>query len=87
MKVLICFKNIEICNVKLTTNPMVFVPSSITAIRGSLKPSLADIIPPGTNKLVRSLRANRTFQGSLNNFSVSPSNRQRKLINDNIFPE
>lgn len=87
MKVLICFKNIESWNGKLTTNPMVFVPSSITAIRGSLKPSLADIIPPGTNKLVRSLRANRTFQGSLNNFSFPLATDKENLFNDNIFPE
>lgn len=55
------FENIRSCNGKLTTNLMVFVPSSMTAIRGSLEPSPADIIPPGTNKQERSLRENGTI--------------------------
>lgn len=69
---------------------MVFVPSSMTAIRGSLKPSPADIIPPGTNKQERSSRENGTIiqdNVAWTTFRF-PTNTQRKLIdNDELFPE
>lgn len=71
---------------------MVFVPSSMTAIRGSLKPSPADIIPPGTNKQERSLRENGTIIQDTVAWTTFrfPTNRQRKLRpidDDELFPE
>lgn len=62
----------------------------MTAIRGSLKPSPADIIPPGTNKQERSLTENGTIIQDTVAWTTFrfPTKRERKLIdNDNLFPE